>query len=109
LEGPLKLEGFVNLKKINCSFNKLTELQIVGGSNLEEVRCHYNQQLKELKFQGSPKKLKILICNDNNLTSLEIGESKELEKLNVRDNNFSDQNLSFLNSLVNLEQLHLGN
>lgn len=110
MEGPLKLEGFDNLKIIDCSSNKLTELQIVDGSKLEEVRCQYNEKLKELKFQGfPPKKLKILICNDNILTRLEIRESKELEALDVRDNNFSDQDLSFLNSLVNLKKLYLGN
>jgi hypothetical protein len=105
LEGSLKLEGFVGLKKINCSFNQLTELQISDSFGLEEIRCQ-NNQLKELKLQGSPK---ILICNDNDLTSLELGENKELERLDVMDNNFSSQDLSFLKLLVNLRRLHLGN
>lgn len=109
LEGSLKLEGFVNLKEIDCSFNKLTDLQTTDNPKLEEIACQYQYgQLKELNLQNLPN-LKILICNDNDLTSLDLSKNKNLKRLNVMDNNFSRQNLSFLKDLVNLEELRLGN
>ncbi|CAH1764675.1 6868_t:CDS:2, partial [Entrophospora sp. SA101] len=40
---------------------------------------------------------------------LDLSQNKQLEKLIVRDNNFSPQNLSFLSHLVNLQDLYLGN
>jgi len=108
LEGPLELDGFVNLKELICSFNKLTALQITASSGLEKIMCQYNQ-LKELNIQDFPK-LKLLICNDNNLVSLKLGsEKKELKELNIMDNNFPNQNLSFLEPLIRLEKLLLGN
>ena len=108
LEGSLRLEGFASLKKINCSFNhKLTDLQIIGSPGLEEIRYQYNQ-LQKLNLQDFPK-LKVLICNNNNLTNLDFSQNKELERLNVMDNNFSEKDLVFLSHLVNLKDLRLGN
>jgi Leucine-rich repeat (LRR) protein len=39
LEGSLKLEGFTNLQKVNCSQNQLVELDLSDCSKLIEVDC----------------------------------------------------------------------
>src|SRR5207248_2265086 len=46
----------------------------------------------------------------NKLTSLDLSNNNDkLEKLNLVDNSFSEQELSFLSHLVNLKNLQLGN
>lgn len=106
-EGPLKLEGFDNLRELNCISNKITSLEITNCPNLEKIICSRNQ-LAELNLQDFPK-LKTLICNDNKLTSLNLSNNKELENLNIMDNSFAEQNLSLLGNLTKLKELRLGN
>jgi len=36
-EGSLKIEGFINLKEIICSDNKITSLKIVNCPNLKKL------------------------------------------------------------------------
>ncbi|CAG8586570.1 8976_t:CDS:2 [Paraglomus occultum] len=58
LEGELKLEGFTNLKKLDCSNNKLTKIDVSDCSKLEE-----------LIYCGNPL---------DPLTDLELGRNKKL-------------------------------
>ncbi|CAG8836462.1 20905_t:CDS:2, partial [Gigaspora margarita] len=53
--------------------------------------------------------LKELSCNQNYLTSLDLGENKEVEELDLSDNNFFKQDLSFVSNLVKLKKLQLSN
>jgi len=66
LEGPLKLEGFSNLEKLDCSVNLITEL------------------------------------------SLDPGSEEKITKLNLRDNNFDEQDLTCFSRFVNLKKMYLG-
>jgi len=83
------LKGFENLKGLNCSNNKLTNLDLSDCSELTKLECHLNE-LTDTSF----------------LTNLP--DPKNLTYLNIESNNFSEQDLAFLNKLVNLEELHLG-
>ena len=53
--------------------------------------------------------LKHLNCGCNLLTSLDLTNNCQLELLGVSNNNFSEQELSWLSHLVNLKELYLRN
>ncbi len=55
------LSIYPNLKKLKCSYNKLTKLDNLP-SNLEELEC-YNNQLTSL--DNLPSGLQELVCLDN--------------------------------------------
>jgi Leucine-rich repeat (LRR) protein len=101
------LEGFVNLKELNCGGNKITRLEIVSCPKLEEIDCSVNE-LTGLNIRGCSQ-LKRLCAYSNLLTNLDLSQNKELEELNIDNNNFSQQNLSFLKGLNNLKKVYLGN
>jgi len=108
LEGNLKLEGFVNLEILDCSFNKnITALKIIGSSKLRHLDCS-NNKLTELDVSIFPE-LEIFYCSDNLLINLELSENKELRVLHISNNNFPKQDLFFLSHLVNLKTLAVGN
>ncbi|CFW92728.1 protein of unknown function (Leucine Rich repeat domain) [endosymbiont DhMRE of Dentiscutata heterogama] len=67
LEGLLSLNGFCNLKKLDCSHNKLTFLNIVDSNDsLEELIANDNL-LKQLTWKFEvPTNLKILNLANNN-------------------------------------------
>ena|ERR1700733_5320104 len=102
LEGSLKLEGFINLKELNCNGNKITHLEVADCPKLEEIDCSSNSIL-ELKVNNCP--LKQLCAYGNLLTNLNLSQNKELEELNIDNNNFSQQDLSFLKGLNDLKKL----
>ncbi|CAI2178337.1 3483_t:CDS:2 [Funneliformis geosporum] len=82
----LDLSEFINLEELDCSSNQLTRLNISNCPNLE-----------------------MLVCCGNLLTNLDLRNNSKLEMLNIGDNNFSEQDLSFLSHLVNLEVVVIGN
>jgi hypothetical protein len=46
LTGPLKLEGFTNLKDLICLSNNLTSLEVKSCPKLELINCDENQLTK---------------------------------------------------------------
>src|SRR5579862_553137 len=42
LEGDLDLSDFINLETLDCSHNKLTNLDLTNLTQLEEIRCNDN-------------------------------------------------------------------
>jgi len=67
-----------------------------------------NNQITDLKID-SCHELTGLYCCHNKLTNLDLSENKKINILVIDDNNFSEQDLSFLSHLINLESLQLGN
>ncbi|CFW92725.1 protein of unknown function (LRR and Heterokaryon incompatibility protein HET domain) [endosymbiont DhMRE of Dentiscutata heterogama] len=51
--------------------------------------------------------LEVLICNSNNLTSLNISKQTKLESLTISKNSFPSQNPTWLSHLANLKELYL--
>lgn len=107
LENSLKLEGFINLKELECRDNEITHLEVVNCPQLEEIDCSRNR-IVELNIKNCPQ-LKNLCAYSNLLTSLDLSQNHALEKLNIDNNNFSERDLSFLSSLKNLRKLWIGN
>ncbi|RHZ36158.1 leucine-rich repeat domain-containing protein [endosymbiont GvMRE of Glomus versiforme] len=86
LKGGLRLKGFTNLKRLNCSNHQLTDLDLSDCYSLIKFKCEGNE-LKDLNF------LKPLA---------------KLEELRVQNNQkLSDKNLNFSIPLINLEELDL--
>jgi Leucine-rich repeat (LRR) protein len=105
----LVLENLPNLIEIDCADNQLVSLNIFNCPQLEKIDCSDNL-LTDLNI-SSCFSLNELLCDGNLLTNLTLPASpSSLEKLDLSDNNFSfTQDLSFLTSATNLEELHLGN
>ncbi|RGB29753.1 hypothetical protein C1646_766189 [Rhizophagus diaphanus] len=109
LEGHLDLSDFINLKKLDCSNNKLTSLDISKNERLTEINCSQNN-LISLDLSNCLN-LKSVTANCNRLNELKlpvIENSDKLEYLNLLDNSFS-QKLNCFGRLINLKDLHIGN
>jgi hypothetical protein len=91
LSGSLKLEGFVNLERLDCANNQLTNLDLSDCGNLKLLWCWGNQQLPNLDFLNTLK------------------NSEKLVKICISNNNFSKSDLTPFSKFVNLEELDLGN
>jgi Leucine-rich repeat (LRR) protein len=93
------------LGALGCNNNQLTSLDVSQCQNLRVLECHSNK-LTSLKLTEN---LEYLECSGNFLTDLNLSPGK-LTFLNISDNNFPEQDLSFLEilNLVNLETLYIG-
>ena len=75
---------FANLTKLNCSYNKLTTLDVSKNAKLRILKC-YNNGMEKLNL-GDITQLTLLNCNDNNLTELDVSKNPYLEELECREN-----------------------
>ncbi|CFW92699.1 protein of unknown function (L domain-like) [endosymbiont DhMRE of Dentiscutata heterogama] len=89
LEGPLNLNGFTNVKELNCGYNKISNLNVSDCLKIEK-----------------------LFCNDNKFTDLQFLSSVNswnLVSLNITDNNIASHDLSEFSRFTNLGSLWIGN
>ena len=106
------IEEFVNLKKLNCSVNQLTTLDVSSNVNLTTLYCGNNQlttldlsnninlnrlfctnnQLTVLNINNI--NLTNLWCENNQLTILDISDSTNLEELHCFDNQLTTLDIS---------------
>ncbi|KLL04733.1 MAG: hypothetical protein MRERV_13c031 [Mycoplasmataceae bacterium RV_VA103A] len=106
LEGDLDLSDFINLEKLDCSGNCLTNLNINNCKWLEEINC-YDNQFTILNLSNL-KQLEILRCFDNYLTQIIFpADFESIIWLDIRNNNLFSQNLSIFSKFVNLEYLNI--
>ena len=117
-KGITTLEGisyFPNLKKLDCSNNQLTELDVSKNTELVTLDCSgneltsldvrqdaalkelycYENQLTELDVSQNTK-LKLLQCYSNQLTSLDVSKNTALEELLCNHNQLSSLQLTSL-------------
>jgi len=87
LEGSLELSDFVNLERLDCSYNKLVNLKITNCPNISYFGIWANK------------------ITSFDFTSL---NPQTLTYLFICDNNFSRQDLSVFSKFVNLIDLDLG-
>ncbi|CAI2171893.1 3182_t:CDS:2 [Funneliformis geosporum] len=109
LTGSLSLQGFINLKQLNCSFNQISEIDVNDCHQLEMFICSHNR-LTKLDCTGLDK-LRIIICTSNLLTSLDHSflNSAKLISLSISNNSFPKQDLSVFSKFTNLQYLGIGN
>lgn len=91
LEG---LEAFPNLETLNCSQNKLTELDLTQNPNLTRLYCTDNL-LTELDLSGCTSLLS-LYCRNNLLKTLDLTDNTALEFIET-----------FANQLTSIDVTHL--
>ncbi|CAJ0913619.1 19019_t:CDS:2 [Entrophospora sp. SA101] len=127
LQGELNLEGFTNLKSLDCSDNELTDLDLYECKKLEYLDCSNNYQneegidfldvsackeLKELHANHcslnltNNKKLKHIYCYENQIEELEVKHLTELENSFCYHNNLRKLDCS---GLKNLKDLYCAN
>lgn len=103
----LTLYNLPNLKKLDCSNNKLTTLDLATCLGLQRITLS-NSQLAEIKLPVNREKLRYLGLSNNKLKELDISNNLNLKMLELSNNNFL-QDLVFLSHLKNLETLDLSN
>jgi len=111
LEGELRIEGFSNLKKLDCCRNKIDKLSISGSPELTHFACFDNFNLKEIEFQDELSKLTWVDFNNNgleNLNFLSQINSENLKWLFLANNNITE-NFSVFSNFTNLQELRIGN
>jgi Leucine-rich repeat (LRR) protein len=96
------IEAFVNLERIDCSYNNINEsLDFSTMPNLKFLNCSYNQ-IQGLNV-ASNLNLEVVYCNSNSIPTLDVSLSPNLLFLNAAGNVLSN-----LNFHSNLEELIVG-
>ncbi len=95
------ISSFKSLKKLVCSNNKLTSLDLTSLKELSWLECS-NNLITSLNLSDS-KKLTYLKCSDNQLTSLDLTATKDLIWLYCSNNLFTTLNCNFLEKLYIFE------
>ena len=91
------------LKKLNCSNNKLTymNLGILYGLNLEEVNCSNNNITKIV--MDSVGELVKFDCSNNDLMTLDVSQCLKLEELNCSGNQLMELDVGHQTQLTQLD------
>ncbi|CAB4376106.1 unnamed protein product [Rhizophagus irregularis] len=97
LVGNLKLEGFKNLKKFDCSRNSITNLDMNDSVNIKKLKCSSNK-IQILKIEKLIK-IKVIECENNQIIELNLNSFKNLEKLNCCGNKLKELKINNLNNL----------
>ena len=93
----------LQLKYLYCSHNDLEQLDVKNSKWLKELDCSKNNRLTALDLDVAHKPNLVRVeCQDNQLTSLILGENKGLEKLNCANNQLTQLNLNNMSALKEL-------
>ncbi|MTH15275.1 T9SS type A sorting domain-containing protein [Flavobacterium sp. LC2016-01] len=86
------IKDFVSLKKLDCSYNKLTSLDVSFNLNLTDLSCQDNllTSLDITKNTG----LKNLNCNTNKLDYLNLTKNISLSSIGCAQNNLSELDIT---------------
>ncbi len=86
------IEYFVNLTKLRCIYNDVTELDLSKLSKLTHLYCD-NNNLNKLDVSKNTS-LQILECQWNNLNELDVSKNIHLTQLDCDNNNLSELDIS---------------
>ena len=100
IENLKGIEHFQKLELLECSYNKITELDTSSNSALKNLGCDHNQ-LTQLNVSGN-NALTSLTCGDNQLTALDVSSNLNLTLLSCRNNQLTSLNLSHNSNLMSL-------
>lgn len=99
----LDVSHLKDLVMLNCSHNDLEQLDVRNSKFLETLYCSSNR-LTELDADVTHKSRLVSVeCQNNQLTSLILGQNKLLKKLNCANNQLTQLNLNNMNSLKELK------
>lgn len=102
----LDVSHLKDLVTLDCSHNDLAQLDVKNSIFLETLNCSWNQ-LTELDADVKHKtRLVSVECQNNQLTTLILGENKGLKKLNCANNQLTQLNL---NNMISLKELNCFN
>ncbi len=88
----LDISKNLNLKYLNCGSNQLTNLDVSKNVNLKTLSCSFNQ-LTSLDVSKNVK-LEELVCYENQLTSLDVSKNLNLKWLSCEKNQLSSLDVS---------------
>ncbi|MFH0756168.1 MAG: T9SS type A sorting domain-containing protein [Bacteroidota bacterium] len=77
------IEAFINIDTFDCSYNRLTTLDISGNTSIMDLNCR-NNRLTSLDISKS-NALVALDCRTNLLTNLDISRNTLLESINLQN------------------------
>lgn len=98
----LDVSHLKDLVTLDCSHNNLEQLDVENSISLVTLNCSANR-LTELDADVKHKTHLVSVeCQNNQLTSLILGENKGLEKLNCANNQLTQLNLNNMSSLKEL-------
>ena len=96
----------LKLEYLYCSHNDLEQLDVKNSKWLRELDCSKNELTKlDVDVTHKPN-LERVECQNNQLTSLILGENKMLRKLNCANNQLTQLNL---NNMISLTELNCAN
>lgn len=99
----LNVSHLKDLVTLDCSHNNLEQLDVRNSKFLETLYCSSNR-LTELDADVTHKSRLVSVeCQNNQLTSLILGQNKLLKKLNCANNQLTQLNLNNMNSLKELK------
>ena len=99
----LDVSHLKDLVTLNCSHNDLEQLDVRNSKFLETLYCSWNR-LTELDADVTHKSRLVSVeCQNNQLTSLILGQNKLLKKLNCANNQLTQLNLNNMISLTELK------
>ena len=102
----LDVSHLKDLVTLDCSHNDLEQLDVKNSKFLVALNCSANQ-LTELDVDVTHKpNLERVECQNNQLTSLILGQNKLLKKLNCANNQLTQLNL---NNMISLKDLNCFN
>jgi Leucine-rich repeat (LRR) protein len=94
------IEAFINLTKLNCSSNQLTNLDVSKNTALIELVC-YNNQLTSLDITNCTALTK-LSCSGNKLTNLDVTKNTALTNLSCSGYQLTNLDVSKNTALIEL-------
>ena len=98
----LDVSHLKDLAMLNCSHNDLEQLDVRNSKFLETLYCSWNR-LTELDADVTHKSRLVSVeCQNNQLTSLILGQNKLLKKLNCAHNQLTQLNLNNMSALKEL-------
>ena len=96
----------LKLEYLYCSHNDLEQLDVKNSKWLRELDCSKNELTKlDVDVNHKPNLVRVE-CQNNQLTSLILGENKMLRKLNCANNQLTQLNL---NNMISLTELNCAN
>ena len=102
----LDVSHLKDLVTLDCSHNDLEQLDVKNSKSLVALNCSWNR-LTELDADVSHKShLERVECQNNQLTSLILGQNKLLKNLNCAHNQLTQLNL---NNMISLKELNCFN